>query len=218
MEDNHENNNIDQKPLNNFPANCKQGRDPKAVEISDEEFQQLAKEELKHQLDETSNVDCESGIKPRIRTVLKLAFAFFVCMLIWSIIDYPRVIHESPDRRLHACFGCQRVILGVIETYNMDNSELMTELNEKNLQILVDKKYFKQLPEYPTKDCKYECYGLDGNEGHIYCVYHGEPGTQLIKGQPSPYLAQKNAGKNMTQITAIAVSALILFIAIWAFR
>lgn len=81
-----------------------------------------------------------------------------------------------PSARDKACFSNQRVILGAIEMYNMDDSrplgpEAVGWAPEDVLKLLVDGKYLKSIPTYGNT-CKYEFFN---NNGNIipYCTYHG---------------------------------------------
>ncbi len=71
-----------------------------------------------------------------------------------------------------ACFANQRVLMGAVEMYNMDNEGKMTELNEKNLELLVKEKYILKLPECPQNG-SYKSIGDLSKDGIINCTKHG---------------------------------------------
>ncbi len=174
-------------------------------------------QETLNDTDSTPNVDNNSGVKPLARAIVKLAFAALVLFLLYSTMN-PQKFHATEDRSMHSCFAFQRLISNAVENHNMESSDLLTEVNEKSMQVLTSEGRLSKHMQFPTSKCKYESYETD-NDICVYCVYHGEANNKcLIKGQTSPYLAEKKANSNQKQITAIGISALILAFVIWAFK
>ena len=69
-----------------------------------------------------------------------------------------------------ACYSNIRVIQGAVEMYNMDASEMMSDLNFDDLK---SGRYFKEIPVPPDKPCSYQGTDLD-NDGYVYCTFHGD--------------------------------------------
>jgi competence protein ComGC len=96
-----------------------------------------------------------------------------ILIILLSIINTPSVFARREHAPQKACFSNQRVILGAIEMYNMDHSEMLTECNENILNILHDEGYLKQMPSKPTDKCEYLSSSDLTSKGVIYCKYHG---------------------------------------------
>lgn len=67
--------------------------------------------------------------------------------------------YRRPDgrNRTKACISNQRVILGAVEMYNMDNDEKMDVLD---IDLLIKGRYLKSYPTKPEKECSYSAIGL----------------------------------------------------------
>ena len=78
-----------------------------------------------------------------------------------------------------ACFSNIRVITGAIETYNLENSKKIEELNDNNLKLLVEKGNLKSIPEAVYNECKYMSSGNLSKDGFVYCDMHGDPGKKI---------------------------------------
>ena len=72
--------------------------------------------------------------------------------------------------REKACFSNQRILLGAVEMYNMDNSVMMTTLN---IDALVKGRYLKGVPNGPEPECEYFSIGDLSKDGVIACKRHG---------------------------------------------
>ena len=94
--------------------------------------------------------------------------------------------HSSPPIR--NCFSDIRSMTDAIDMYNMDNPVMITELNDRTLQIVKDLKYLKaNTPDTTStyrKKCKYHTKGDLTENGFIYCEYHGQS-DPLGKIKPS---------------------------------
>ena len=82
------------------------------------------------------------------------------------------------DRKVYQkrCFSTQRCIMGAIEMYNMDHSEMLNEYNPRVYDLLLHEKYIKE--ENIDTDCKYLVEGDLTEDGYIYCLNHGACGGQ----------------------------------------
>lgn len=218
MEDNHEDKNIEQIPGGEADANLQHGINPGFVEASDKEFEKLAKEELQqHNESNEQDLSLTQMAKATVRFILKAIACILVLYVAYQILFYRPVKGNYGDRRVTACSANSRIIQSAIEFYNMGDSGLIKEVNDETLQLLVDGKCLQSLPKPPASDCKYKSYEKN-DEVCVYCVVHGESGTHLINGQPSPYLAAKNAENKKGTIIAFAIPILLIIAAIWAFR
>jgi hypothetical protein len=80
-----------------------------------------------------------------------------------------KVIPLKKDKTTQ-CLSNIRVITGAIEMYNMDHSQMMTELD---LDKLVESHYLKEIPIKPTDKCDYFIVGDILSDGYIACKKHG---------------------------------------------
>lgn len=96
---------------------------------------------------------------------------------------------------IKGCFGDQRLLIGAIEMYNMDEEHNILSIEHGEIEELINKKYIKNWPsEYMNnesrKKCKYTSFGDLSDNGYIYCEYHGS-----IEGQKKPsqeYISDEN--------------------------
>jgi hypothetical protein len=69
-----------------------------------------------------------------------------------------------------------RVILGAVEMYNMDHSDMITDLYDKDVSskdgILIQGGYLKAPISKPDSNCSYSGKNLD-SDGTIECLEHG---------------------------------------------
>lgn len=218
MKDNHEDKNIEQIPDGEADANLQHGINPGFVEASDKEFEKLAKEELQqHNESNEQDLSVTQMAKDTVRFILKAIACCVVIFIVYMLVFYRPPKSQPVSHRVSACFANSRVILGAIEMNNLDNTEMIHVLTEESMKQLVNGKYLKSVPTPPTPECKYKSYEENDNIV-VYCDFHGEPGTHLINGQPSPYLAAENAEKEKGTIIAFAIPILLIIAAIWAFR
>jgi hypothetical protein len=75
----------------------------------------------------------------------------------------------KPDNK-KICIMNVRKIIGAVEMYNMDHSEMMTKLE---LDKLVNDGYLKTVPKGPESECEYISVGNISEDGHIECKKHG---------------------------------------------
>ena len=116
-----------------------------------------------------------------------IAHKFYVILLILSLSFFnflllvpPPVKHTHTDSREKSCFTNQRVIMGAIEMYNMDNEQMMTSID---FSRLIEGKYLKEIPTKPTKDCEYFSEGDLSEDGYISCKKHGSVNSLDQKNQ-----------------------------------
>jgi len=78
-----------------------------------------------------------------------------------------------------ACFANQRVLMGAIEMYNMDNDEMIKEITPDMFNaggLLLREKYLANPLRMPDPDCLIYSEGdLTGDSGQIRCKKHGSP-------------------------------------------
>jgi competence protein ComGC len=86
-----------------------------------------------------------------------------------AAIAIPNFQKARMQARQKACFANQRVLMGGVEMYNMDNEKMMNELN---IQALVDGKYLKSVPQCPEGGT-YSSEGDIAQEGRVKCSVHG---------------------------------------------
>jgi len=84
-----------------------------------------------------------------------------------AVPNFRKAREQSRDK---ACYANQRVLLGAVEMYNMDNKIMMTSLN---IPLLVKGKYLKGGISKPEINCSYEASGDLTGSGRIYCSLHG---------------------------------------------
>ena len=118
-------------------------------------------------------------------------------IIIWLIVNGLVILLYPPEYGLHGgpnyrnkesqCFSNQRMILGAIEMYNMDHSQMISEINENIIDLLVEEKYLKTKLSYPAPGkCKYLNRGELIDEGIIYCEYHGSANYNSNKSKGVP--------------------------------
>ncbi|HNW34108.1 MAG TPA: prepilin-type N-terminal cleavage/methylation domain-containing protein, partial [Candidatus Ozemobacteraceae bacterium] len=84
-----------------------------------------------------------------------------------AVPNFRKAREQARDK---ACYANQRVLLGAVEMYNMDNNVLMTNLN---IPLLVKGKYLKGGISKPEVNCSYTNSGDLTSQGKIYCTLHG---------------------------------------------
>lgn len=87
---------------------------------------------------------------------------------ILAAIAIPNFKKARESARQKSCYANIRVILGAVEMYNMDSSQMMDSLDE---DALVSAGYLKSKPAHPESDCSYSGGGLTNN-GVIRCQRH----------------------------------------------
>jgi hypothetical protein len=122
--------------------------------------------------------------------------------------NIPRFGSPRSNRYQKQCFSNQRVLLGAIEIYNMEHTNLISNYNPDVLALLIKDKCLK---ENPLRDCECE-YLVEGDltrDGYIYCVNHGsangEKKGENIEASTNPKRdSRERLKKNL-------IKALILF-------
>ncbi len=123
----------------------------------------------------------KSGKNVVVRIVLVIVFFILneLCEIFYPIgvMSMLNIKKVHPSAREAGCFSNQRVILGALEMYNMDNESGFVPGSAAipaadMLKVLKDGKYLKSIPECGNRG-KYEFY-IDKTGGFIpYCTYHG---------------------------------------------
>ena len=94
-----------------------------------------------------------------------------------AAIAVPNFKKARFSARQKACFANQRVILGAIEMYNMDNKEMLKFIRDSDVRdggILPEQKYLKSGIVNPEPGCFYSSIGdLTEMTGKITCKIHG---------------------------------------------
>ena len=82
----------------------------------------------------------------------------------------------APSYSKRFCDSDQRMIIGAIEMYNMDNNEWIKHCDDKVIEELINKKYLRSnfnKPYSRYSKCKYHNKGDLTNDGVLYCEFHG---------------------------------------------
>ena len=104
------------------------------------------------------------------------------------------------EARKKACYANQRVTLGAIEMYNMDNATMYKTLVFSDVAdakgLLVTAKYIKSPLYLPEPACHLRSYGDLSESSVIYCDYHGcIPDEQQELRKASGYTPKVRAAK-----------------------
>lgn len=93
----------------------------------------------------------------------------------WTIPTYIKG-GGAPKYSKKFCDSDQRIIIGAIEMYNMDNNEWIKHCDDKVIEELINKKYLRSNfndPYSRYSKCKYHNKGDLTNDGVLYCEFHG---------------------------------------------
>ncbi len=117
------------------------------------------------------------------------------------------------EARANACYANQRVTLGAIEMYNMDNTVMYTTLSDHDVSdrsgLLVTSKYLKSAIHKAEPGCRLRSYGDLSDTGIIYCDYHGcVPSDRDSLRAAAGYIAKAPAAG--TRSTAMLVVLVVL--------
>jgi competence protein ComGC len=127
-------------------------------------------EEPETELEETN----DKPKKNRAKTVIEAIIIFIISLILVAMSDIGRTHNYRRISPQKVCFGNQRVLIGGIDMYNMDHSEMINTYNQSIRDLLIKEKY---LPASFMKDveCEFLAEGDLTGYGFLYCVYHGEP-------------------------------------------
>jgi len=89
---------------------------------------------------------------------------------ILAAIAIPNFRKAREQAREKACYANMRVLLGAIEMYNMDHSNMLTGVA---ISTLREGQYLKSNITPPESGCKYAESGSLTAEGKISCDVHG---------------------------------------------
>lgn len=118
------------------------------------------------------------------------------------------------EARTKACYANQRVALGAIEMYNMDNATMYKSLVFSDLAdergMLVTAKYLRSPLRMPEPACHLRSYGDLSDESIIYCDYHGcLPDDQKELRAASGYTPKVRAAKAGSSNAMLAVFVIL---------
>ncbi len=101
-------------------------------------------------------------------------FVLSIALFFVRLMNMPGFVKDRNQAREKACYANMRVIIGAVEMYNMDHSEMLTRYNDQQtMEFLVSKKYIKWPIERPEEGCRYLSEGDLTLRGNICCDVHG---------------------------------------------
>ena len=92
-----------------------------------------------------------------------------------AAIAIPNFRKARQQARHKACHANQRVMMGAIEMYNMDNNTMIDVITPEVMDLLVQGKYLKSPIVHAEHEC---CFGTVGDltkGGQLICAIHGSP-------------------------------------------
>ena len=111
-------------------------------------------------------------IKAIIPPILKTGFVPIAVVGALSAIAIPNFRAARENARKKACFANQRVLLGAIEMYNMDNKTMIESIESDTIDKLVKGSYLKN-PVVCIDGGTYSSTGKLSGNGVIKCSKHG---------------------------------------------
>jgi hypothetical protein len=103
-----------------------------------------------------------------------------------AVFAAPTFRRARQQARVKACYANQRVLMGAVEMYLMDNSdadklEFDLETGHINIDELVRGRYLKSALIPATSECEYRFLGDPAGDGVPFCVVHGsvEDGAKM---------------------------------------
>ncbi|PKL50306.1 MAG: hypothetical protein CVV42_03360 [Candidatus Riflebacteria bacterium HGW-Riflebacteria-2] len=121
------------------------------------------------------------------------------------------------DARTKACYANQRITLGAIEMYNMDNTTMYTTLAYPDVAdaggLLVTGKYLRSPVYQPEPYCHLRSYGDLSDIAIIYCDYHGcleedRDGLRAASGYTPKHRVSKDSSDHTIVFVVIVLGVL----------
>lgn len=117
-----------------------------------------------------------------------------------AMFTAPNFRKAREQARGKACLANQRVLLGAIEMYLMDNVDAKNlqqdfETGRFNTEVLVREKYLKSSITPATSECDYRILGDISADGQVFCVVHGpisENGAVSVEEMIQNFCREKN--------------------------
>ncbi len=111
----------------------------------------------------------------------------------------PNFRKSRQQARNKACYANQRVLMGALEMYMMDDRdpgklEFDPETGHINMDVLVQEKFLKSRLVPPTENCEYRFLGDPAKDGLSFCVVHGsieDGATMSIEEMVKKYCKEK---------------------------
>lgn len=141
-----------------------------------------------------------------VETIVKAIIILIVSCFV-AFYDLPRFVSGKGKSYQERCFSNQRVLLGAIEMYNLDNKEMLREYNPNSLDLLIKGKYLKA--EWMENfECEFYSEGDLLDDGFIYCLNHGAiDGKKEGKDIEASLTPKKDSRKRLTNnLTKLAIA------------
>jgi competence protein ComGC len=91
----------------------------------------------------------------------------------FSGVQVPDFRKKRDEARKKACYANMRILLGAVEMYNMDHTDMMTSIDSNKIKLLLAKGYLKTDISLPSPQCKYYATGDLSADGLVACSFHG---------------------------------------------
>lgn len=90
-----------------------------------------------------------------------------------AAIAVPNFRKARQQSRQKACLANQRVLMGAIEMYNMDNNTMISDFDGNTIDLLVQGKYLKSQIVPAEQNCAFSSIGPLSQAGIVMCGVHG---------------------------------------------